>query len=73
LAWIGGFNDMAGFVLLGLQNEEKLHFGSPVYFNQESHEPSRISLSGHQRPKKGFVNARYLEVEGLTTFEKSLY
>jgi hypothetical protein len=26
-----------------------------------------------KRPNGGFVNARYLWVEGLTTFEKSLY
>jgi hypothetical protein len=39
LAWIGGFNDMAGIAFSGLQNDEKLLIGSPVYFNGEFHDP----------------------------------
>jgi hypothetical protein len=35
----GGFNDMAGIVFSGLQNDEKLYIGSPLYFNQKSLNP----------------------------------
>jgi hypothetical protein len=52
LVWIGGFNDMAGIAFSGLQMDEKLHIGSPVYFNQESRDPWRISLSGHQKDEQ---------------------
>jgi hypothetical protein len=36
---VGGFNNMAGIAYSGLQNEEKLQIGSPVFFSQESHDP----------------------------------
>jgi hypothetical protein len=36
---VGGFNDMAGIAFSGLQNDEKLHIGSPVFFSQEPHDP----------------------------------
>jgi hypothetical protein len=36
---VGGFNDMAGITFSGLQSDEKLHIGSPVFFSQESHDP----------------------------------
>jgi hypothetical protein len=35
----GGFKDMAGIVFSGFQNDEKLQIGSPLYFNQNSHNP----------------------------------
>jgi hypothetical protein len=36
---VGGFNDMAGIVFSGLQNDEELQIGSPVFFSQKSHDP----------------------------------
>jgi hypothetical protein len=36
---VGGFNDIAGIAFSGLQNDEKLHIGSPVLFCQESLDP----------------------------------
>jgi hypothetical protein len=50
---VGGFNDMAGIAFSGLQNEEKLHIGSPVFFSQESHDPSSISLSDFENAAQG--------------------
>jgi hypothetical protein len=35
---VGGFNDMAAIALSGLQNDEKLHIGGPVFLSLESHE-----------------------------------
>jgi hypothetical protein len=39
VALVGGFNDMAGIAFSGLQNDEKLHIGSPVFISQDSHDP----------------------------------
>jgi hypothetical protein len=68
---VGGFNDTAGIAFSSHQNDEKLHIGSPVFISKESHEESHCQAS--KRPNRCFVNARYVWVEGITTFEESLY
>jgi hypothetical protein len=71
LAWIGGNKEMPGFAFSGRQNGVKLFIGSHVVFSQESHGPWKIWLSVHQKVQQRFVDARYLWIEDLTTFEKS--
>jgi membrane carboxypeptidase/penicillin-binding protein PbpC len=51
LYWIGGFNNTARIAFSGRQNEEKLLIEIHEVFIQKSHDPSKISLSGHQKVK----------------------
>jgi len=48
-ASIGGFNDTEKIAFSGRQNDEKMLNESPIFPNQEFHEPWRISFSGHQQ------------------------
>jgi hypothetical protein len=70
LPWSGGFNDTTGIAFSGHQNEMLLN--GTMYDSAkglmtlgESHfQPTK-------RPKRGFVDARYLCVEGFMTKEES--
>jgi hypothetical protein len=70
LAWIGGFNDMAGIVFQaskmrkGCTSEALYILTKGLMTLEESHCPAT------KRPNGGFVKIRYLWIEGLTTFEK---
>jgi hypothetical protein len=73
LAWIGGFNDMAGnvfqaFKMTKSSTSEALYISTKILMTlEESH------CKSTKRPNRGFVNARFLSVESHTTFEKSHY
>ena len=48
-ASIGGFNVTIKIVFSDRQNDEKMLNESPIFPNQEFHEPWRISCSGHEK------------------------
>jgi hypothetical protein len=71
VAWIGRFNYMAEIAFSCLQNDEKLHIGSRVFFSQELMTLEESNCQATKTPNRGFVNAINLWVEGLTNFEES--
>jgi hypothetical protein len=59
LAWIGGFNDMAGIAFSGLQNDEKLHIRKPCILQPKVSWPLKNLIV---RPQKGRTESLWMLV-----------